>query len=157
MRLNTKKVFCLSPKIDVLYSRPVNNEICVSYQNLMVLTDRQTCIQTDIHTDWHTDRQTYGWTDRLTYGQTDIRMDGQTYIHTYWRTDRHTDGQSTYTQYNAQDRGILVICLLIHFCIVVFQEFMIGKTAAKYVKPYHNLYHFKYNLFKRCQAKVGLN
>ena len=88
-------------------------------------------------------------------------MDGQTYIHTYihtyGRTDRHTDGQSTYTQYNAQDRGILVICLLVHFCIVVFQEFMIGKTAAKYVKPYHNLYHFKYNLFKRCQAKVGLN
>ncbi|XP_053384154.1 uncharacterized protein LOC123536407 isoform X2 [Mercenaria mercenaria] len=35
-------------------------------------------------------------------------------------------------------------------------EFMIGKTAAKYVKPYHNLYHFKYNLFKRCLAKVNI-
>ncbi|KAL4225499.1 protein of unknown function (DUF4211) [Mactra antiquata] len=35
-------------------------------------------------------------------------------------------------------------------------EFMIGKTAARYVKPYHNLYHFKYNLFKRCLAKVNL-
>lgn len=35
-------------------------------------------------------------------------------------------------------------------------EFMIGKTASKYVKPYHNLYHFKYNLFKRCQAKVNI-
>ncbi|KAH3884177.1 hypothetical protein DPMN_008150, partial [Dreissena polymorpha] len=35
-------------------------------------------------------------------------------------------------------------------------EFMIGKTAAKFVMPYHNLYHYKYNLFKRCQAKVKI-
>lgn len=35
-------------------------------------------------------------------------------------------------------------------------EFMIGKTAAKFVRPYHNLYHFKYNLYKRCLAKVNI-
>lgn len=35
-------------------------------------------------------------------------------------------------------------------------EFMIGKTAAKYVRPYHSLYHFKYNLYKRCLAKVNI-
>lgn len=36
------------------------------------------------------------------------------------------------------------------------QEFMLGKTAAKFVKPYHTLYHYKYNLFKRCLAKVNI-
>lgn len=35
-------------------------------------------------------------------------------------------------------------------------EFLIGKTASLYVMPYHSLYHFKYNLSKRCQAKVDL-
>ncbi|XP_021345177.1 uncharacterized protein LOC110445106 [Mizuhopecten yessoensis] len=35
-------------------------------------------------------------------------------------------------------------------------EFMIGKTAASYVGPYHSLYHFKYNLYKRCLAKVDI-
>ena len=35
------------------------------------------------------------------------------------------------------------------------QEFMIGKTASKFVGPYHTLFHFKYNLYKRCQAKVS--
>ncbi|KAL3842092.1 hypothetical protein ACJMK2_020156 [Sinanodonta woodiana] len=36
------------------------------------------------------------------------------------------------------------------------QEFMIGKTAAKHVGPYHNLYHYKYNLYKRCLAKINI-
>ncbi|XP_071099994.1 glutamine and serine-rich protein 1-like isoform X2 [Haliotis cracherodii] len=35
-------------------------------------------------------------------------------------------------------------------------EFMIGKTAAQYVGVYHSLHHFKYNLYKRCLAKVKL-
>ena len=38
--------------------------------------------------------------------------------------------------------------------LVVLQEFMVGKTAAHYIRPYHSLYHFKYNLYKRCLAKV---
>ena len=38
--------------------------------------------------------------------------------------------------------------------IFVFQEFKIGKTAAKNVSSYHQLCHFKYNLYDKCQAKV---
>ncbi|XP_059175548.1 uncharacterized protein LOC131955442 [Physella acuta] len=33
-------------------------------------------------------------------------------------------------------------------------EFMIGKVAAYYVRTYHSLYHFKYWLNQRCDAKV---
>ncbi|KAH9500495.1 hypothetical protein Btru_072078 [Bulinus truncatus] len=36
------------------------------------------------------------------------------------------------------------------------QEFMIGKVAAYYVRTYHNLYHFKYWLQQRCEAKVKM-
>ncbi|KAK3101720.1 hypothetical protein FSP39_005807 [Pinctada imbricata] len=35
-------------------------------------------------------------------------------------------------------------------------EFMIGPTAANYVMEYHSLYHFKFNLSKRCSAKVDI-
>ncbi|XP_061167072.1 uncharacterized protein LOC133175935 [Saccostrea echinata] len=35
-------------------------------------------------------------------------------------------------------------------------EFLIGKTASTYAIPFHSLYHFKYNLSKRCQAKVDI-
>ncbi|XP_041366788.1 uncharacterized protein LOC121381528 [Gigantopelta aegis] len=35
-------------------------------------------------------------------------------------------------------------------------EFMIGKTAAQFVNIYHSLYHFKYNLYKKCLSKVKL-
>ncbi|CAG5131514.1 unnamed protein product [Candidula unifasciata] len=37
----------------------------------------------------------------------------------------------------------------------VAQEFMIGKVAAYYVRPYHSLYHFKYWLRQRCEARVA--
>uniref|UniRef100_A0A0B6YD36 Uncharacterized protein n=1 Tax=Arion vulgaris TaxID=1028688 RepID=A0A0B6YD36_9EUPU len=43
------------------------------------------------------------------------------------------------------------VCM--HF---LFQEFMIGKVAAYYVRPYHSLYHFKYWLRQRCEAKVKM-
>lgn len=36
------------------------------------------------------------------------------------------------------------------------QEFMIGKTAAHYVRPYHSLYHYKYWLRQRCDTKVSV-
>ncbi|GFS07845.1 proline-rich protein 12 [Elysia marginata] len=36
------------------------------------------------------------------------------------------------------------------------QEFMIGKVAAHYVRTYHSLYHFKYWLRQRCDAKVKM-
>ncbi|CAL1535115.1 unnamed protein product [Lymnaea stagnalis] len=38
----------------------------------------------------------------------------------------------------------------------VAQEFMIGKVAAYYVRTYHSLYHFKYWLRQRCDAKVKM-
>ncbi|RUS81669.1 hypothetical protein EGW08_010586 [Elysia chlorotica] len=36
------------------------------------------------------------------------------------------------------------------------QEFMIGKVAAHFVRTYHSLYHFKYWLRQRCDAKVKM-
>ncbi|KAL5006830.1 hypothetical protein ScPMuIL_015636 [Solemya velum] len=41
-------------------------------------------------------------------------------------------------------------------CGSIAKEFFIGKVAAQYVKPFHSLYHFKYNLYKRCLAKVNI-
>ena len=38
---------------------------------------------------------------------------------------------------------------------MMFQEFLVGKTAAPYVTQYHSLHHFKYRLYQRCRAKVG--
>ncbi|XP_005093638.1 uncharacterized protein LOC101852308 [Aplysia californica] len=38
----------------------------------------------------------------------------------------------------------------------IAQEFMIGKTAAHYVRPYHTLYHYKYWLRRRCDTKVKM-
>ncbi|KAJ8298612.1 hypothetical protein KUTeg_022672, partial [Tegillarca granosa] len=35
-------------------------------------------------------------------------------------------------------------------------EFLIGRMAANYVGTYHSLYHYKYNLYKRCVAKIDI-
>lgn len=40
---------------------------------------------------------------------------------------------------------------------LMFQEFLVGKTAAPFVTQYHNLHHFKYRLYQRCRAKVGVH
>ncbi|XP_052800345.1 uncharacterized protein LOC128231491 [Mya arenaria] len=36
------------------------------------------------------------------------------------------------------------------------QEFRVGKTAMQYITPYHQLCHFKFNLYDKCKAKVKL-
>ncbi|WAR02848.1 hypothetical protein MAR_009406 [Mya arenaria] len=33
------------------------------------------------------------------------------------------------------------------------QEFRVGKTAMQYITPYHQLCHFKFNLYDKCKAK----
>ena len=42
----------------------------------------------------------------------------------------------------------------VHVLIVIFQEYLVGKLASNYIGAYHSLHHFKYNLYKRCLAKV---
>lgn len=35
-------------------------------------------------------------------------------------------------------------------------EFLVGRTASNYIGAFHSLHHFKYNLYKRCLAKVDI-
>lgn len=35
-------------------------------------------------------------------------------------------------------------------------EYLLGKSASHYIGAYHSLHHFKYNLYKRCLAKVDI-
>ena len=49
---------------------------------------------------------------------------------------------------------LIVYFQILHVLIIKFQEYLVGKSASNYIGAYHSLHHFKYNLYKRCLAKV---
>lgn len=44
-----------------------------------------------------------------------------------------------------------------YYIFTSFQEFPICQRASEFLPNFHALHHFKYNLYKRCKAKVELH